>query len=314
MKKFIFTLFLLLITPFLNAVVFQYSNYQYISSSADSGFDSDYGDYDDGGSWDDNDGGWNDDGGSYWDDDNGYNNSYDGSSSYSGGPASLGTILLALVLCAAPFIVMIIISSKTKSNNNKKRKKENTRQRILSILYNNYNLSPGDGLNNEQVKQAFSMYVEIQKAWMNRDLTPVRHMLTDEIYNMYQMQIETLIKDNQINVMSNFKLICGDIYSTSKSKNIESVKIILCVECKDYIKDTKTKRVISGDKKATITYIYELTFLKDIGSKTTINCPSCGALVKQQMSSTCPYCGNLLLLTSSSLTMSNKKIKHQFKF
>lgn len=302
MKKFMLILCLIFALPMLSLVSFTHHDCNYYSTTADSGFDSDYGDYDDGGSW----GGGYDDGDDYWGND--YNNN-DYSGSYSSGSVDIGTLFLALFISIVPLVIMLIIKTHTDSHNKRKAVKKH----IINVLSSYYKLLPGDGQNIEEVKSAYANYVEIQKAWMNRDITPVRHLLTDEIYNMYQMQIETLIEDNQINIMSDFNFVCGKVVSTRTHSNTKTIKVILCVDCKDYIKSADNHKIVSGDKKATITYIYELTFIKDLKSNETANCPSCGASVKKQMSTTCPYCNNSLLLTGTNLTMSNKKILHQFK-
>ena len=303
MKKVILILLSIIITPILSLAILNNQSFQHLPKTADSGFDSDYGDYEGGGSW----GGG---GGSSWDDDYDNNNSYHGSNySSSGGSVSPAYIIIIILVPT----IMIIIGSLVDYHQKKTRKRQATKKHIINILNNNFDISPGVGIDSEIIQEAYTNYVEIQKAWMNRDLSPVRHLLTDEIYNMYQMQVQTLIEDNQINVMSDFELVCGKIKSIRTYKKVEAIKVILCVNCKDYIKSTNKRKVISGDKHATITYIYELTFMKDINTNETTNCPSCGAKVKKQMSGTCPYCNNSLLLTSSNLTMSNKLILHQFK-
>ncbi len=311
MKKYFVILLLIIITPIMSFFVINKPSYTYVQTLADSGFDSDYSDYDSG--WDSDYGGGS---GGYWDDDD--DNYYDRDDnyqyeSYSGGPADIGTVLLALAVCAAFGSIPLLISFAISRARKPRTRKIPTHIHIKNVLANYYGLKAGDGSNIDLIKNIYAIYVEIQKAWMNRDLTPVRHLLTDEIFNMYQMQLETLIEDNQINVMSNFEFVCGKLYTIKTKNNIESLDVVLCVNCKDYIIDAKTNKVISGNKRAKLTYIYELTLLRDFNAKKEINCPSCGALVKQQMSATCSHCNSSLILTSSILTMSNKRILHQFK-
>lgn len=293
MKKYLFILFFVLILPVFS--IFNHIEaYQHYLSVADSGFDSDYGDYDSGGSWDS--------GGSSWDNDYSYGGS-------SGG--SIDSKYLPVALFFVTGVVGVLIVSRHAINVRETQKR--TEKRINSVLLGYYNLQPGDGSKDELVQAAYANYVNIQKAWMNRDLTNVRNLLTDEIYNMYQMQIETLIEDNQINVMSDFEFVCGGVSYKRTKNNIQTIKIILCVNCKDYIEEAQKHKVVNGDRRAKITYIYELTFIREINSSKTINCPTCGAEVKKQMSAVCPYCNNLLLLNSADITMSNKLILHQFK-
>jgi len=315
MKKFFCIMFLILILPAISLIILYKPMEQYYPKSADSGFDYDYGDYDSGGSWD-NDYDDDYDGGSWG---GSYNSSDRNKGTYSGGSGNLspsdlldilGFILGAILICVSPLFFNLYIPYAKKRN----QKRRDTLYRINTVLANDYYLQQGDGLKDEVVKYAYLTYVEIQKAWMNRNLAPVRHLLTDEIYNMYQMQIETLIEDNQVNVMSDFKFICGKLNSVTTNKNMETLKVILCVKCKDYIKDIKNNFVVNGDKRATITYVYELTFVRDKTANKPINCPTCGALVEQQMSTNCSHCKNSLLLTSSNLTMTNKVILEHFKY
>lgn len=315
MKKSIFIILLIFVLSFSCLTVLQHQEYYNLSASADSGFDSDYGDYDSGGSWDGGGGSWG--GGSSWDDndDYDYRSSSRSDGNYSGGSGDVTLIFIALgVIVFTVAVVNLIHFTSLRANNNIKRKK-NLNLHIKDTLFYNYNLNIGDGKDVKIVQSAYASYVEIQKAWMNRNLSPVRHLLTDEMYNMYQMQVETLIADNQINVMSDFEFVCGGLSHIESNNNIETLTLTLCVNCKDYIKDAKTNKVLSGDKHAKITYIYELTFIRDVSidKNKPMNCPTCGAQVPRQMSAVCPYCKNILLLTSSELTMSNKVIKHQFK-
>jgi len=306
MKKNLIKLFIIITFSILSFTIFSHANQQYIPTLADSGFDADYGDYDDGYSYDD-------DYSSSWDDDD-YSNSWDddyssNNGNYSGGSADPEVVFLAFAITFAPIVIILI----AKNRNTKRRKTISRINYINDILINKFDLTPGEGYDVELIQNAYKNYVKIQEAWMNRNLSPIKHLLTDEMYNMYQMQVDTLIEDNQINIMSNFKFICGKIKSINQNNGMETIKMILCVQCKDYIKEANGHKIINGNKHSTITYIYELTFLRDTNQEKMTQCPTCGAQVKKQMSATCPYCNNPLLLTSPEITLSNKIIKYQFK-
>lgn len=311
MKKFsIILLFILTLSVFsvFSFGVLSHNEYQNIPNLADSGFDGDYGDYDSGGSsW----GG----GSSYWDDDDddyrspSSSDRYSGSSSGSGEPADPITVLYALLLMGGIFAFIFTIKGLI-TRANKQRKHRNY---INDTLIENFGLNPGDGRDDQLVQTAYENYVKIQIAWMNRDLTPVKHLLSDEIYNMYQMQLDTLIEDNQINVMSHFQFYCGKVRRKTTQNNIQTIKITLCVKCRDYIIKAHNRKVVSGKRNATITYIYGMTFVRDLNKDTITNCPTCGAVVKKQMSATCKYCKNPLLLTSPEITLTSKTVEKQFR-
>ena len=312
MKKFSIILLFIFTLSIFSFVDFSHNNHTNPPALADSGFDSDYGDYDDGYYWDDDysDSSWDDDyDNDYWDND--YDNDR-GNSNHSG--TTLPTYLIVLiVLIPICFYVVIVYLAVAKKYGIRITKSRKHIINAKSILASNFGLKTGDGADVELIQLAYKNYVEIQKSWMERDISPVRNLLTDEIYNMYQMQVKTLIADNQINVMSNFQFVCGKINSIVNINNVETIRILLCVKCKDYIKTAHKNKVISGSKRDTLTYIYELTFVRDVNREKTTNCPACGALIKKQMSATCPYCNSSLLLTSPNLTMSDKKMLYQFR-
>ena len=239
MKKFIFILLTILITPMLCFFVSQQQNFYCSITPIDSGFDSDYGDYDNDDSWG---GGYG--GGSYWDDDDDYNNNHNssnknsGSSSYYSGeplsPEGVAYLLAILFIMIVPAIIIICVKSGSRPKQTYTRKTIyhnplTVEEQINNTLLNRYGLRRGDGSNLKLIQNAYQNYVEIQKAWMNRDLTPIKHLLTDEMYNMYQMQVETLIEDNQINVMSDFEFVSGGLVSVKNINNLETLKIVLFI-------------------------------------------------------------------------------------
>lgn len=304
MKKIFLLLIIILISPILSFTVFHSQDLQRIPTIVDSGFDSGYSDYDSG-SWDSDYGSsW---GSSSWDDDD--DDHYYSSGSSSGEPADLLTIVIVLVI----YLLIIGFVLLIKGYFEYIRKKAQEERGIYNKIFMEYGLTPGDGSDSEIIQTAYENYVKIQKAWMYRDLEPVRNLLSDEMYNMYQMQLDTLIEDKQINMMLNLEFVCGGVVDEIIYNNTQTVSIILCVNCKDYIIDENNKKVVSGSRKAKLTYVYKLTFVRGLGENKTTVCPACGATVENQMSTTCPYCNNTLLLISSELTLTNKKIELQFK-
>lgn len=276
---------------------------------ADSGFDFDYDyDYDYGGG---------SSGGGYG---GGYDNDYGGSSgggyggSHGGGSGNLGptgtAILIVVVLLSiAISLLSVILPDVFRKRRARKAAIKARREKIER----KYSLYKGIGLDIPVIGEAFDSYIKIQNAWTARDLTPVRHLLTDEMYNMYQMQLETLIENKQINVMTNMTLYSGRVLYEFSSNQSDELKVLMIVTLNDYIINEKSKKVLKGKKNRTIGCVYELTFVKSTENITAQNCPSCGALVENNMSSDCPYCKNSLLLKSDHYTLANKQILDQFE-
>lgn len=281
-----------------------------ISSSlalADSGFDFDY-DYDYGGGSSGGGGSWDDDwGGSSGGD-------YGGSSGSSGGSVTLTAeearwFLLALGIIAA-ITVLIVVLVKTTRKRRARRAAIRMRQERIE---KRYGLFKGRGTDLPDIKDAFDTYVKIQNAWTARDLTPVRHLLCDELYNMYQMQLDTLIENKQINIMENMNLYSGRILLKSSSKKGNKLQVLVTVSLNDYIVNEKTKAVVKGEKNRKIACVYELTFVKSKSEVLVQNCPSCGAKVENNMSTQCPHCTSSLLMQADHYTLTNKRILDQYE-
>lgn len=146
---------------------------------ADSGFDSSY-----------------DSGGSSW---GGSSDSWDSSSSWdssdsssgSGKPASLTSLMIVVVL----FIVVFVIENEISKRKTEKKqiiKSKDMDLDLISKIDPNLNLY-------EFKNEAFNIYKDVQEAWMNLDDGKIRTLTTDELYNMYSMQLDTLRVKNEKN-------------------------------------------------------------------------------------------------------------------
>ena len=261
---------------------------------ADIGFDGGYDDgydsgYDSGGgygSWDDDD-----------DDDYYYSGGYsNGGYNGGGGSASAGTIFLALLIGVIAISIPLTIVYLT----NKPKK--------LSSgvpLIDTKGMKVDDDLN----MQVYLMYKELNDAWMNKDLEPVRHLLTDEMYNMYLMQLDTLLEQGQTNIMKDYLFVSGHIASKRKYKGKETIIMVFRIKCKDYIIDSNN-RVVRGRASDVLDYTYELKLVRNVDEK-TITCPSCGSTIKNEQGVVCLHCGSILHTNTNSLRLADKRMLRQ---
>lgn len=234
---------------------------------ADSGFDSSY-----------------DSGGSSW---GGSSDSWDSSSSWdssdsssgSGKPASLTSLMIVVVL----FIVVFVIENEISKRKTEKKqiiKSKDMDLDLISKIDPNLNLY-------EFKNEAFNIYKDVQEAWMNLDDGKIRTLTTDELYNMYSMQLDTLRVKNEKNIMKEINLVTASLTNLKIENNIETATVIMTVNCYDYIVDSQNK-VVRGNDKNKIEITYELTYIKSVGEKVN-KCPNCGAEINDDNSTTCEY-------------------------
>lgn len=255
----------------------------------DSGFDSSY-----------------DSGGSSW---GGSSDSWDSSSSWdssdsssgSGKPASLTSLMIVVVL----FIVVFVIENEISKRKTEKKqiiKSKDMDLDLISKIDPNLNLY-------EFKNEAFNIYKDVQEAWMNLDDGKIRTLTTDELYNMYSMQLDTLRVKNEKNIMKEINLVTASLTNLKIENNIETATVIMTVNCYDYIVDSQNK-VVRGNDKNKIEITYELTYIKSVGEKVN-KCPNCGAEINDDNSTTCEYCRAIITRNTSKWVLSKKQSLNQ---
>lgn len=258
---------------------------------ADSGFDSSY-DSGSSGSF----GGSYDSGSSSW----GSSGSYSGSG--TGGSLSVFTTIIVVVIV----IVYTIIKNKGVVPGN------------ISSLTLDHTKEIGDdeasklipNFNKEYfLKARYNDYLGIQKAWTDFDYDTIRSMVTDELYNQYEMQLDTLKVKNEKNVMSEFEYKDAMITDINSENNKITVTIELICSFYDYIE--KNGAVTRGTKSSKITQHYEMKFVANLSNKKIDKCPNCGAKLENSASQKCEYCGSIISNVSDKWVLSKKESKRQ---
>lgn len=240
--------------------------------------------------------------------DSGFDSSYDGG---GGSDGDTGDIFYLIYLCIEypPLGIAVIIFLLCTYFKTKKKKKEIIDKALNSKL----ELINVDSYPEEKQMEieAFNLYKKIQYAWMNFDEELIRKCTTDEMYNMYLMQLDTLKVKNQKNLMYDIKYISSSIKDKYEENGQETIVINMNVSCYDFIIDTTTKNVVRGSATKLNYYNYELTFVKTTDTKTLDICPRCGAKVEGNNSGVCDYCKSTLVSNNYTLVMSKKKMKSQ---
>lgn len=253
-----------------------------LNVKADSGWDSSY-----------------DSGGSSWSSSDSWSSSSDYSSSYSGDVDGGDVVFLVLAIFVFAIIIIAFGSKGTKTSTS-------------SYHYNDISLEdlqkylPGKTL--EQVKKdVFARFVNIQDAWMNFDYDALREYCTDELYNTYVSQLETLKLKNGQNIMSDYQNLDMKITNITSENNVVSLTAYAEIRFHDYVINMKTNEVIRGSKDRLMTNHYLMTFvIKKGDAKSIKNCPSCGAPFEHNASGICEYCGSTIIKEADELVLSKK--------
>ena len=248
---------------------------------ADSGFDTSY---DSGGS------SWDSSSSSDWDSDD---------YSSSGGGSFIGLII---------FTVIFIIAIKSALD---KSKSTNVHPSIVDSSLSDDEIRKyiPNFDRNKFITDRFNDYVQIQNAWMNFDYNTLRSKLTDELYNQYAMQLDTMKIKNEQNIMSSFKHKETAITEIYEENGELVVTINSVITFYDFI--VQNGRVVRGNSTKKITSLYEMKFVcnKDAMSN---KCPSCHAPLNNNSSQVCEYCGSVITRTGENWVMTKKQTKKQW--
>lgn len=287
--------------------VFAYhtNNYSLRGATADSGFDAGYDSGGGGGS------SWSSGGSSSsWDSGGSSHYSHSGSGGFSTpeGRAAMAVIFIILFVIAGACYLTVVLFDALAS------RFEVTTVSVPVKSYVHEKLKEYKIDEEQLIKLAYDIYVEIQKAWMDINIDRVKDKLSDVLYNSYKMQLLTLKRNGQKNIMSDFKFKEGYIYDIDDSTDNISISIFLNVNCKDYIIKEEGNILLRGNKNKILDYYYTIDFLISKSPDDVLNkCPNCGAELDQETGSRliCTYCRTLLVRNSPTLIMTRKHMEKQ---
>lgn len=164
----------------------------------------------------------------------------------------------------------------------------------------------------EFLKQGYSIYYDIQMAWMDFKLEDIKDKVTDEIYTMYESQLATLEVKGEQNIMKNIQLKQSCLKDVTNQNGTITIKTNYVIEMYDYIADVNTKKLIRGEDKKKIRILYEMSFRKTLNEDEKItHCPNCGAKVEMNSTGTCEYCGSKLVSENTKWVLTEKKVIEQ---
>ena len=148
----------------------------------------------------------------------------------------------------------------------------------------------------ERAKKAF---VIVQEGWSNRDLRKAEAFLADGTYEQFQIQINTMKADHEIDLMNDIDIKKAVIVRLSSKAGYDSLSVQFTVSAINYRIDDRTNAFKNGSRNSEeFTEIW--TFMRRTGSKTIKNgliegyCPNCGAQIEGSRLSKCPSCSSLL--------------------
>ena len=140
------------------------------------------------------------------------------------------------------------------------------------------------------------IFIMLLDAIMQRDLSPVKHYLSDEVYEKYNYMVTDYLNTKKIRLFDEMNVKSTDIRDINITENEITINVTLTSRYMDYFIDEEGN-YISGIKDHRIEKTNHLVFTKKIGAKElkeVRRCPSCGATLDINHTGVCPYCKNTI--------------------
>jgi len=114
-------------------------------------------------------------------------------------------------------------------------------------------------------EMAQDIFFKIQGAWTRRDLKGVRDLLTPQMYNIFQDEINKLIANKQINRLENIAIREVDIVDAVQDQGEEYITVKFLANLLDYTVDEKDGKIISGSDTDPVKFLEYWTFYRKTG-------------------------------------------------
>lgn len=92
------------------------------------------------------------------------------------------------------------------------------------------------------------IFFRIQGAWTNRDLSAAAGLLTDEMRNALQEDVDKLLKERKVNRLENIAVRKVDITEAWQESGQDFITALVYANLLDYTTDDLTGQVVSGSK------------------------------------------------------------------
>jgi len=110
-------------------------------------------------------------------------------------------------------------------------------------------------------------FFKIQSAWTKRDLTVVRSLLTPQMFNTFQDDVNKLIAGKQFNRLENIAVRQVDIVDAVQDQGQEYITVKFLASLLDYVTDEESGKSISGSTTDPVKFLEYWTFTRRIGEK-----------------------------------------------
>jgi len=113
---------------------------------------------------------------------------------------------------------------------------------------------------------AMDTFFKVQGAWMNRELTTVQDLLTDEMKGVVQKDIDNLLREKKVNRLENIAVRKVEVVETWQETGQDFLTVLFTANLLDYTVDDSTGEVVEGSKTDPVRFEEFWTFTRPVGN------------------------------------------------
>jgi hypothetical protein len=136
---------------------------------------------------------------------------------------------------------------------------------------------------------------DVAKAWSKNDLTPVRGLVSDGLYDYLDYWVQAYKQQGLRNMMKDVRLTKTDLAKVTRDRWYDAVTIRIWATGLDYVIEERTGKVVRGSKRRERPYSEYWTLIRSATRKGPAradrNCGNCGAPLEVTMAGACTHCG-----------------------
>ena len=110
------------------------------------------------------------------------------------------------------------------------------------------------------------IFFKIQAGWANRDLEPVKGLLTSEVFSTLKTDADELRREKRVNRLDNIAVRSVDLVEVWQETGSDYVTVKFLANLLDYTVDESTGQVISGSKTDPVKFEEYWTFTRPVGN------------------------------------------------
>ena len=139
------------------------------------------------------------------------------------------------------------------------------------------------------------IYTQLNVAWSNNDLGPIRGLVSDGLYDYLQYWIDAYRRQGLRNVLAEMRLTHTTLAKITRDRYFDALTIRIWGAGKDYVIRTETDALVRGSKNRERPYSEYWTLVRSAGRKgapiADPACGNCGAPLQIAQSGACEHCG-----------------------